>query len=130
VSIPLLSADQAQFVEAVARRVVELLDERDREQRPSAGLVDAQTLGRLLGISRSTVYEHASEFGAVQLGIGSRARLRFDVEKAWAAWTRRDLSERSEPAQAPAVAGVVRRRRRTAARSTAGLLPVRGQESG
>jgi hypothetical protein len=51
VSVPLLAQDQTELVEAVARRVVELLDERDREQRPSAGLVDAQTLGRLLGIS-------------------------------------------------------------------------------
>jgi hypothetical protein len=129
VSVPLLAPDQAELVEAVARRVVELLDERDQEQPPSAGLVDAQTLGRLLGISRSTVYEHAAELGALEVGASAKPRLRFDPQAAVEAWTRRDLSEGSEPVEPTAVAGVVRRRRRTAARSTAGLLPVRGQES-
>ena len=124
-TIPLLSPDQADFVEAVARRVVEILDER--EQRPAAGLVDAATVARLLGISRSTVYEHAAEFGAVQLGNGKRAALRFDVEQARAAWTRRDSSERSDAEDPPASSGVTRRRKQAAARQTADLLPIRGQ---
>jgi hypothetical protein len=68
VSVPLLSPDQAEFIDAVARRVVELLEEREH---PPAGLVDATTIAAVLGMSRSSVYEHAAEFGAMQLGTGS-----------------------------------------------------------
>lgn len=122
-SVPLLSPDQAAFVDAVARRMIELLDERER---PAAGLVDAASLARLLGVSRSTVYEHQDELGGVQLGSGKRSMVRFDVEQARAAWTRRDPSERSEDPDPPAPPAVRRRRQRGAGRSTADLLPVKG----
>jgi hypothetical protein len=123
----LVTVDVADLVERVALRVVELLDERDR---PSAGrLVDAATLARLLGVSRATVYEHADRLGAVRLGDGDRPRMRFDVEKARHAWTAREGSEQSQPAEAPEATGMVRRRRRSAARSGDDLLPVRDQHS-
>jgi hypothetical protein len=68
-----------QAVEAVARRVVELLEERGRQRRE---LVDAAELARRLGIERSWVYSHAIELGAVKLGKGAKPRLRFDPEVA------------------------------------------------
>ncbi len=60
-------------IEAVARRVVDLLTGTE-----AAGLVDAAELARRLGVSRDWVYRHADELGAVHVGDGKRARLRFD----------------------------------------------------
>ena len=71
-----LTADD---VEAVARRTVELL----RGDRPSTfALVGARELAPLLGVSIDYVYSHSARLGAVRLGSGRRARIRFDVEVA------------------------------------------------
>lgn len=70
----------AASVEAVARRVVELM--RDEGGSSSRGLVDAATLAAELGVTRSWIYEHRDELGAVQLGAGAKPRLRFDVQRA------------------------------------------------
>ena len=71
-----LSADD---VEAVARRTVELL----RGERPSTfALVDARELANRLGVHPSFVYAHATELGAMRLGNGRKARIRFDVDRA------------------------------------------------
>lgn len=43
-----------------------------------ADLIDAEEAARRLGVSRDYVYSHADELGAVRLGDGPRARLRFD----------------------------------------------------
>lgn len=48
-------------------------------------LVTAATLAGLLGVSRDYVYEHATDLGALRLGDGPRARLRFDPDRARAA---------------------------------------------
>jgi hypothetical protein len=45
---------------------------------PRVALVDASTLAAELGISRDYVYEHSEELGALRLGNGPKARLRFD----------------------------------------------------
>jgi hypothetical protein len=68
-------------IEAIARRVVELLEERPGE----IGLVDAAELARRLGVTRAWVYEHATELGAIRLGDGPSPRLRFDPAEAVAA---------------------------------------------
>jgi hypothetical protein len=96
-----------QAVEAVARRVVELLEKRGLQRRE---LVDAAELARRLGIERSWVYSHAIELGAVKLGTGAKPRLRFDPEMA-----ARVLRKVSKPATAPparSVSGQVSRRDR------------------
>ena len=54
-------------VEAIARRVVEILERRGLQSRE---LVDAAELARRFGIDRSWVYSHAIELGAVKLGSG------------------------------------------------------------
>ncbi len=61
-------------VEAIAQRVAEIL----RRDGLGGALVDAAELARRLGVSRSTVYEYAGELGAIRIGAGARARLRFD----------------------------------------------------
>ena len=68
-----------QTIEAIALRVVELLERRGLQNRE---LVDAAELARRLGIERSWVYSHAIELGAVRLGGGAKPRLRFDPEVA------------------------------------------------
>ncbi len=68
-----------QTIEAIARRVVELLEKRGLQNRE---LVDAAELAQRFGIERSWVYSHAIELGAVKLGNGAKPRLRFDPEVA------------------------------------------------
>ncbi len=72
----------AASVEAVARRVVELMRGEGASSSSSRGLVDAATLAAELGVTRSWIYEHRDELGAVQLGTGAKPRLRFDVQRA------------------------------------------------
>jgi hypothetical protein len=106
-------------VEAIAVRVVEMLDDRP----PSARLVSAAELSRRLGLSRSTVYAKAQEFGAVRIGSGPRARLRFD-----AALVAKRLGLDSPVPPPSSERQPVRRHRRRARRRPAqlGLLPIRG----
>ncbi|MBX5443242.1 MAG: helix-turn-helix domain-containing protein [Solirubrobacteraceae bacterium] len=69
------------FVEAVARRVLELLDSEDSNSartRTEASLLTVAELAARYGVSRSWVYAHQRELGAMRLGSGPRARLRFD----------------------------------------------------
>jgi hypothetical protein len=68
-------------VEAIARRVVELLG---REPHRPAGsptgerLLTAAEVARWWGVERSWVYQHALRLGVIRLGTGPRPRLRFD----------------------------------------------------
>ena len=70
--------DQA-LVEAIAQRVAELLRP---ELEPRGRLLTANQLADQWGVSLKWVYEHADELGAVRLGRGPKARLRFDLEIA------------------------------------------------
>jgi hypothetical protein len=80
-SPPAGPALDAASIEAVARRVVELI--HDEGGSPTGRqLVDAATLAAELGVDRSWVYSHSGELGAVKLGTGSKPRLRFDREVA------------------------------------------------
>ena len=106
-------------VEAIAERVIELLDRRTVVSQ----LVSAAELSRRLGLSRSTVYEKADELGVIRIGRGPRARLRFDVTLVA---ERLEVDEqRLGPSTGPRRAAV---RRRPATRSVGrtGLLPIRG----
>jgi len=42
-------------------------------------IVDARGVAETYGVSRDFVYAHADELGAIRLGSGPRARLRFDL---------------------------------------------------
>jgi len=121
-----LSEDQLRVLAAA------IVDEQEARQdfgavagtRPETVLIDATTLAGKLGISRSTVYEHSAELGAVEVGNGDRPRLRFDPEKALEAWTRREAGRRSQEPVSPAPARVSRRRRSPSLGSSGFLLPV------
>jgi hypothetical protein len=126
-AVRLTELDPDELVERIALRVVQLL--KECEQPNADGLVDAATLARLLGVSRATVYEHAERLGAVRLGDGGRPRMRFDVELALEAWTGRPGRRESNTTDLPMPPGIVRRRSRPPTRSSAGLLPVKGQDT-
>lgn len=65
-------------IEAIARRVAELLDSAVREA--PVRLVDANRLADILGVEREWIYAHAGQLGAIRLG-GRRGRLRFDLQR-------------------------------------------------
>jgi hypothetical protein len=107
-------------IEAIARRVVELLDRRGVACGPE--LVDAAELARRLGIERSWVYTHAIELGAVKLGSGRKPRLRFDPQVAARVLRRTDEGPAADP---PARSGE-RARRSRRPEGQVPLLPIRG----
>ena len=90
-------------------------------------LVDAQAVADALGVTRGFVYEHAVDLGAVRLGSGPRARLRFRLDEVETRLTACTAGRGSEsPVSAPV------RACRPAARRHLGtkvdLLPVRGRK--
>lgn len=95
-------SSESDLVEAIARRVVELLRTHER-QEPPARLVDAATLAGELGVERDWVYANAERLEAIRLG-GPRGRLRFDREV---------VAGRLGADARPAQRSIVRRGRRT-----------------
>jgi len=67
-------------VEAIAECVVEQMKEVLRP-RLWFGLADAAEVARRLRVHENWVYAHADELGAIRLGDGEKARLRFDLER-------------------------------------------------
>ncbi len=108
-------------VEAIARRVVEILERRGLQNRE---LVDATELARRFGIERSWVYSHAIELGAVKLGSGPKPRLRFDPQIA--ARVLRKAGEQTT-ADPPARSGKRADRPSAGGGSEVRLLPIRGE---
>lgn len=93
-SAPVVTLDAA-TVEAIAERVAELLAPTVNDSE----LVDAAEIARRFNVTRDYVYEHATELGAVRLGDGPRARLRFDLERVVEALAPRPFADRPEPAR-------------------------------
>lgn len=95
------------------------------ERVPTDGLINAAEVARRFGISRSTVYERAEQLGAIRLGDGPKARLRFDpqtvAERLTVAEQRKDSSEQESPG------GCQRRRSRARPRDRVPLLEIRGR---
>lgn len=101
----------AESVEAIAGRVTELL----RGEPTGPGLVDAAELARRFNVTRAYVYDHATELGAVRLGTGPKARLRFNPERVVEALAPRAFTP---PAPTPS------RRRPQSRAASAELLPI------
>jgi hypothetical protein len=101
------------LVEAIARRVVELLDGRLPATEPP--LLSALEVARHFGVGRKWVYEHAEELGAIRLGAGRRARMRFDPTVVAAR-----LSRRRPPS-------IDARERKFASSAAPELLPIYGR---
>jgi hypothetical protein len=83
-------------------------------------LVDAVEIARIHGKTRSWVYQHAGELGAIRLGTGPRPRLGFSLARVaafLAAAQHVEQPERAAPGKP--------RRQRSAGRRPAALLPVR-----
>jgi hypothetical protein len=91
-------------------------------------LVDAAALAAHLSVDRGWVYEHADELGAVRLGSGPKARLRFDLEdvRRRLSATACSVGRESGSEQAAPPAGS-RSRRRKAMGTSVELLPIRGR---
>jgi len=107
-------------VERVAQRLAELL--RPAAFRTTPDLVDAATLADLLGVSRSTIYQHAKALGGERIGTGPRAPLRFDPEVARAA-----MAEMGSADPRPAARARSRRRtRRPEQHAVGSVLQVKG----
>jgi hypothetical protein len=104
----------AASVDAVARRVAEIL--RERSLVPGSGLLTAAEVASRYGVKRGWVYDNAARLGAIRLGRGSKARLRFDPDRVAAQF------KTNEPARGP---------RRPSARPSwlpeADLIPIRGK---
>jgi hypothetical protein len=104
-------------VDAIARRVVELLGEKAAP--PRSELVDAAELAGRLGVERAWVYTHAIQLGAIRLGTGRRPRLRFDpqvaIDRIRAA---QDRGDHGPPVRPPGP--------RPADRGRPRLLPIQG----
>ncbi|MGI8803268.1 MAG: hypothetical protein ACR2KV_14075 [Solirubrobacteraceae bacterium] len=47
---------------------------------PTTRLVDAHEVARRFGVSRSWAYDNAGQLGAIRLGSGPKARLRFNPD--------------------------------------------------
>lgn len=108
----------AETVDAIARRVVELLTADD-----GPALIDATEVARRFAVTRSFVYDNAARLGAVRIGTGRRSRLRFAparVAQALAA------ERRTEPEPQPVAPRPRRARQRDGfTPSGAPLLDVR-----
>jgi predicted RNA polymerase sigma factor len=77
-SAALSDAWDADFVDAVARRVVELLRAEGVATLEGPRLLTVAAVSAEFGVSIDWVYANARALGAIRLGSGPRARLRFD----------------------------------------------------
>ena len=77
-SVERSDAADAGFVDAVARRVVELLREEGVVSRDGPRLLTVAAVAQEFGVSTDWLYANARPLGAIRLGSGPRARLRFD----------------------------------------------------
>jgi hypothetical protein len=129
-SVPNLAGYDDDALDRLADLLAERLAMRLNGQAParSEPLVDAAEIARLHGKTRSWVYEHAGELGAVRLGSGRRPRLGFSPARVAEALQKVD---EPEPVTLPQIAKPRRDRRRRSDRTPSGaeLLRVGGADS-
>jgi hypothetical protein len=77
-SVERSDAGDVAFVDAVARRVIELLREEGAVPRQGPRLLTVAAVSQEFGVSTDWLYVNAGPLGAIRLGSGPRARLRFD----------------------------------------------------
>lgn len=115
----------AALVEAVARRVVELLRDEGLAAPPEPRLLDAAEVATRFGVSAEWVRDHADDLGAVRLGDGPRPRLRFDPDAVRKALSARSGSGRSEDQRLGSTAGPRPIRASAGSGEPSGQLPRR-----
>jgi hypothetical protein len=79
---------------------VDLLEQHRGYQR-RVGLATVGEVADRLGVSTSWVYANKEKLGAIRLGRGPKARLRFDLERAIGAVTSAPQAEPRRPARPP-----------------------------
>ena len=84
------------FDDLAERIATRLLASNALSPRQRPHLVDAYELAARLNVSRDTIYQHAKELGGQRIGDGPRGRLRFDLDRAFEAWTSRSNSKESQ----------------------------------
>jgi hypothetical protein len=92
--MPLDREDIDAIAERAAHRVVQLLE---RDGPGAFELLDAKELAQKLNVSVDYVYAHAADLGAMRLGDGPKARLRFELHTA-----QRGMRRRKQPPSAVA----------------------------
>jgi hypothetical protein len=115
-------------MEALADLIVEKLDERERSRQ---SWVTADVVASHLSVDIGYVYEHATELGAVRLGDGPKARLRFRldlVDEAVGGTTACPAVRASNVPGSGTVEAKRRRRRPRLSGTGVPLLPVSGRE--
>jgi hypothetical protein len=93
----LAPADIEAIIEALAPWLASLL--RDSVLDGPQRYVDAAAVAARFGVERDWVYAHKDELGALRLGTGRRARLRFDLTRVAAALEPGDFA--AAPTRAP-----------------------------
>jgi hypothetical protein len=68
------------LVEAIARRVADLIREQVPSREPPER-IDAAEVARRLGVHRATVYRNPRRFGGEKISDGPKGRWRFDPAK-------------------------------------------------
>jgi hypothetical protein len=69
----------ANSIDAIAQRVAAILRSESLPTREQ--LITAADVAARFGVSRTWVYDNAQRLGAIRLGTGSKARLRFDSRR-------------------------------------------------
>ena len=92
-------------------------------------LIDASEVARLLGVSRWWVYSHAGELGAVRLGTGPRAAVRFLPERVAEVRASGFGSRNYQESDSRTAEPQRRPRRKTRSGSEVELLPVGAAEA-
>jgi hypothetical protein len=112
-----LSASDPAFVDAVARRVVDMLREEGELPLDGPRLMTVAQVRDEFGVSADWLYANAEALGVIRLGSGPRARLRFDRTKI----AERITTLASDGRRARSARG---RRKRARAGEDGGLLPI------
>jgi hypothetical protein len=102
-----------QFVDAIARRMLELARQPDLGHQTPPSLLTVAEVAERLRVSPKWVYANQHRLGAIKLGDGPKARLRFD-ESVIAADLRRQETAvvRSGPGSPESEEPLKKRRRR------------------
>jgi hypothetical protein len=108
------------LVDVIAKRVLELLGDRDGDE---VQLLTVAQVARRFQVHPSWVYANARRLGALRLGTGPKAPLRFDPRRVALAVEDPPESD-SPPVSSPRAPEPPRARGGTAARRKRGLLPI------
>ena len=109
------------LVDLIAQRVLQLLGDRNGDE---IQLLTVAQVARRFQVHPSWVYANARRLGALRLGTGPKAPLRFDPRRVALAVEDPPLSDGTRCLEHAGGASPLRARRAMAARRKRGLLPI------